>query len=236
MKIVFIVIGALMVLMGGACTAGGIGLAVVVGGDGWIDSDSGRLDTTTHALVSEVADIANEDPDGADFINDLEDFRFRMRAESNDASVPIFIGVGRAGDVSEYLSDVEHDVVNDIEFDNLSIDKTLVPGDRQPDPPIEETFWVESISGTGEQELNWEVRSGAYRFVLMNADGSPGVDVEAKFGLKIPYAMQIAIGLMIVGVIVVLAGVLIILVAARSSPKPPPPQPATTPAPPPAPA
>src|SRR5262245_52342127 len=98
MKIFFIIVGALMVLAGAGCTVGGGALAILVGGDGWIESDSGRIDTPTYALVSEVADIANEDPDGADFINDIDDFRFRFEAESNAASKDVFIGVGRAGD------------------------------------------------------------------------------------------------------------------------------------------
>ena len=232
MKIFLIIVGALMVVAGGGCTVGGAGLAILVGGDGWVNSDSGRIDTTTHALVSEVADIADEDPDGADFINDLDDFRFRFRAEPVSGAGDVFIGVGRAGDVSEYLAGVEHDVVNDIEFDDLQIDKTLVPGDNEPGPPAEETFWVDSVSGPGEQELDWEVSAGAYRFVVMNADGSAGVDVEAQFGLKIPYAMQVAIGLIVAGVVVGILGVIVILLAARSmSQQGPPPQPQAAPPP-----
>jgi hypothetical protein len=226
MKIIFIIIGALMVLGGAGCTIGGGALAVLVGGDGWIESDSGRIDTTTYALVSEVADIADEDPDGADFINDLDDFRFRFQAEPTAGGEDVFIGVGRAGDVSQYLAGVEHDVVNDIDFEDLEIDKTLVQGDDEPDPPRDQAFWVASISGSGRQELDWKVRAGSYRFVVMNADGSQGVDVEAQFGLKIPYAMQIAIGLIVAGVLVLILGVVIIALAARSprraEPEPPP--------------
>jgi hypothetical protein len=231
-KILFIIIGALMVLGGAGCTIGGSALAIVVGGDGWINSDSGRLDTPSYALVSEVADIADEDPDGADFINDLDDFRFRFEAEPNSGDKDVFIGVGRAGDVSEYFAGVEHDVVNDIGFTDLEIDKTLVRGTGEPDPPRDQDFWVESISGSGRQELEWKVRSGSYRFVVMNADASRGVDVDAQFGLKIPYAMPIAIALIVSGVVVVLLGVIVILLAARSGRKQPPPaeQPAAAPA------
>jgi hypothetical protein len=225
MKIFLIIVGALMVLAGAGCTMGGSALAILVGGDGWIESDNGRIDTPTYALVSEVADIADEDPDGADFINDLDDFRFRFEAESTSGEKDVFIGVGRAGDVSQYLAGVEHDVVNDIEFDDLSIDKTLVNGDDEPQPPRDQEFWVASVSGSGRQELDWEVRSGSYRFVVMNADASRGVDVDAQFGLKIPYAMQIAIALIVAGVVVAILGVIIILLAVRSSPPRPAPEP-----------
>jgi hypothetical protein len=58
----------------------------------------------------------------------------------------------------------------------------------------------------------------------MNADASRGVDVDAQFGLKIPYAMPIAIALIVSGVVVLLLGVIVILLAARSGRKEPPPQ------------
>jgi len=229
MKIVFIIVGALMVLAGAGCTAGGGALAILVGGDGWIESDRGRIDTATYALVSEPADIADEDPDGADFINDRNDFRIRFEAESSSGGKDVFIGVGRAGDVSQYLAGVEHDVVNDIAFHDLRIDKTLVAGNDKPDRPRDRSFWVASISGSGRQTLDWKVRSGAYRVVVMNADASRGVDVEAQLGLKIPYAMQIAIGLMIAGVVVLIVGAVIILIAARSSRGSPPQEPQQAP-------
>jgi len=229
MKILVIIIGALVVLAGAGCTVGGSAIAILVGGDGWIESDDGRLDTPSYALVSEVADIADEDPDGADFINDLDDFRFRFEAEPSTGDKDVFIGVGRAGDVSEYFANVEHDVVNDIGFTDLEIDKTLVRGNDEPSPPRDQDFWVASISGSGRQELEWKVRSGSYRFVVMNADASRGVDVDARFGLKIPYAMPIAIGLIISGVVVVILGVIVILLAARSGKKAPPPEPQPAP-------
>jgi hypothetical protein len=58
----------------------------------------------------------------------------------------------------------------------------------------------------------------------MNDDASRGVDVEAQLGLRIPYAMQIAAGLIISGIVVVIIGVAVILLAARSSRQPPPQQ------------
>ena len=222
MKIFFIIVGAMMVLAGAGCTIGGSAVAILVGSDGWIESDSGRIDTATYALVSEVADIADGDPDGARFLNALDDFRFRFEAESSSGAKDVFIGVGRAGDVSQYLAGVEHDVVNDIEFTDLQIDKTLVTGKDGPELPRGQSFWIASISGSGRQELDWKVRSGSFRFVVMNADASRGVDVDAQFGLKIPYAMQIAIGLIVGGIVVVILGAVVVLLAARSAPDPPP--------------
>jgi hypothetical protein len=231
MKIFFAIVGALMIFAGAACGVGGGALAIVAGGDGWIESDTGRIDTPTYALVSEVAHIADEDPDAADFINDLDDFRLRLRAEASDGD-EVFIGVGRAGPVSRYLADVDHDVVDDVEFTDLDIDKTLVEGGREPGAPGEQTFWDDSVSGPGRQELDWKIRAGSYRFVIMNADASRGVDVEAQFGIKIPFVTQIAIALLAAAAVLLVLGIVIIVLVARASPSRPP-APPTAQAPPP---
>ena len=234
MKIAVIVLGALVVLAAGACAVGGGTLAAVMGTDGRVESGTERIDTATFALVSEVADIAEEDPDAAKAIS-RADVEVRIRAESrNDKDT--FIGIARAGDVDTYLADVRRDIVNDIDFDpDFRIEKTLVEGDDEPDPPADQDFWVASATGSGQQTLDWEVAQGAYRLVLMNADASEGVDLDASIGVKIPFAFQIGLGLLITGLIFALIGVAMIILAVRSGPEPAPvrPQPSGPPPPPP---
>ena len=232
-KIVVIVIGALVVLAGAACATGGGALAAVVGTDGEVESGTHRVDTTTFALVSEVAEIADHDPDAAKAIS-RADVRLRIEAESQDPNDGVFIGVGRAGDVDRYLADVRRDIVNDVEFDDgITLEKTLVEGAGSPDPPSDQDFWVDSAAGAGQQRLDWEVEQGSFRFVLMNEDASEGVDVNASLGVKVPYAFQVGLGLLISGIVFALVGVLIIIMAVRSDAAPPPPRPVAQPAPPP---
>jgi hypothetical protein len=234
MKVVVIVIGALIVLAAAGCATGGGALAAVVGPDGEVESGRHRMDTTTYALVSEVAEIAEHDPDAAKAIS-RADVRIRVEAESQDPSEAIFIGVGRSGDVDQYLSNVRRDVVNDIGFDDdFDLETTLIAGSDAPAPPSEQDFWVEAASGPGTQRLDWEIEQGSFRFVLMNADGSEGVDVNASLGVKIPYAFQIGLGIMISGIVFALVGVLIIVMAIRSG-EAPPPRPTAQPAQPPPP-
>jgi hypothetical protein len=217
MKVLVIVLGVIIALLGVACAGSGAAVAAAVGTDGWIESDEGQLDTPTHALVSEVADIADQDEDAAEFF-DRVDLRLRVTVTTTDKDV--FFGVGPAGDVDAYLAGVEHDVVDDIDFDPLDLETTAVPGERAPEPPGDQPFWVEQVSGSGEQELDWDIETGSYRFVLMNADGSAGVDTQAKFALKIPYATGIIIGLLVAGSLGILIGVVMVVLAIRSGPKP----------------
>jgi len=45
----------------------------------------------------------------------------------------------------QYLAGVEHDVVNDIDFTDLQIDKALVRGEDGPEPPGGQSIWIASI-------------------------------------------------------------------------------------------
>jgi hypothetical protein len=226
LKIVLIVIGVLIALAGAGCTVGGVALLAAAGTDGWIESDTGRIDTTTFALVSEPALIEDEGPGAADRFDDLPDFRVRIEASQTSGNQPLFIGVASAADVDRYLSGVQYDVIDDFEFDPFRITKQLVPGERRPDRPGEQDFWEQSASGAGTLTLNWKLVSGSHRFVLMNANASDGVDLQASVAAKIPYVVQISIGLLVAGVIAVMLGILIVVLAARSGDKQ---QPASSP-------
>jgi hypothetical protein len=223
-KVFIIIVGVIIALMGASCVAAGATLGATVGTDGWIESDGGTLDTTSHALVSEVADIANEDEDAAEFFDEVE---FRLRATVESQEKEIFVGVGPAGEVTAYLSGVEHEVVDDIAFSPLQTDGTVIPGTREPGPPGDETFWVQQVSGSAEQELNWDIEAGSYRFVLMNADGSAGVNADTKFALKIPFVTGIMIGLLVVGGTFLLIGIVTVVLAIRSRGSEPPPTPSS---------
>ena len=62
-----------------------------------------------------------------------------------------------------------------------------------------------SATGTGTPTLRRRVAGGTWSVVMMNADGSPGVTVDANVGAKIKYLMAIAIALL-AGGLVLLAG------------------------------
>lgn len=219
MKVAVIIIGVIVALAGAGCTVGGAALAAVVGSDGWITSGTDRLDTPTYALTSESTELTDEE---AGWVADrFDDVRIRIRAEATDPSRHVFIGIGRAADVNRYLQDVEHDVITDIDFaGDFDISKSRRPGTRAPEDPASQTFWTHRASGPGRQEVDWNVVSGEYRAVLMNADGSRGVDTRGSFGVLIPHVFAFGIGLVVAGVIVMVAGIVIIVLAARSAAKP----------------
>ena len=51
---------------------------------------------------------------------------------------------------------------------------TVTGGADRPAAPQEQSFWVASTSGAGEQTLRWDVQDGDWRAVVMSADGGRG--------------------------------------------------------------
>jgi hypothetical protein len=100
------------------------------------------------------------------------------------------------------------------------------------------------VSGTGPQQLTWTPADGDWTVVVMNADGSAGVSVEASIGATVPALRGLAWGVLIAGVFLTVVGLLVVALAVRRRPVAPsygypgqvPPGPAAGGTPPPGPA
>jgi hypothetical protein len=64
--------------------------------------------------------------------------------------------------------------------------------------------------------LKWAIESGTYSFLLMNEDGSRGLDLEASIGIAVPSVLGgIGVGLFIGGLVVLALAVLMLYLAVR---------------------
>lgn len=161
--------------------------------DGYYTTSSERLHTGTYAIASGSLDL---DLDGAEELIEETDLgRVRLQAESSGGE-PVFVGVARSDDVARYLRGTAHTTVTDLDTDafGASFDPAYrdSDGDRRPAPPAERDIWAATASGTGEQSLEWKVRDGDWSVVVMNADGSRGVDTYVSAGAKLPFISPIA--------------------------------------------
>jgi hypothetical protein len=70
--------------------------------------------------------------------------------------------------------------------------------------------------GSGrEATLDWKVRDGSYRLVLMNADASRGVRVAGDVALTLPHLSRIAWILVGAGVLTIMGGLWLAVVQFR---------------------
>ena len=208
-----IVVGIIALVLAVPILIGGAALAAIFGTDGRFESGDEQIETSTRGLVSAVADISADAPiDRGDIALELE-----LLSASEK---PLFVGVGPAADVTAYLAGVNVERVDDFDFAPFRYRKTELPGERVPDPPGDQTFWVAQVEGSGEQRLSWDLRSGTYQVVVMNADGSPVVDVTGSIGVSISWIFPLAVGLLIVGALLLAAGILLIVFGAKRRPLP----------------
>ena len=67
-------------------------------------------------------------------------------------------------------------------------------------------FWDTKSVGTGAQTVNWLLRSGHWSAVVMNADGSRSVAVNARLAAHVSYLWWIVATLFVLGGLSLLGG------------------------------
>ncbi len=63
--------------------------------------------------------------------------------------------------------------------------------------------------------MTWETEAGRHSIVLMNDDGSGGVDLSVVFKAKIPSILGWSIGLLVGGIIALVTGGFMVYLAVR---------------------
>jgi hypothetical protein len=138
------------------------------------------------------------------------------------------MGIAPADAVSGYLDGVAHDEItpwdcfgflSDLEDEDVVY--TRNEGTIAPAAPGTEGFWVASVSGSGEQTLDWTIQSGEWALVIMNADGSPEVSADVRLGAQAPSGLgPIGLASVVVGLVAAVGGILAILPSRLTSPLP----------------
>ena len=180
-----------------------VGLTLVIAhlgfrdGDGYFMSGQERLTTSTYALTAEGLQLGDTVTD-ADWVDALGG-TVRIRAESADGS-PVFIGIARESDLHAYLAGVAHAQVE--EFRSGGPEYSVTNGTAAPTPPEKSGIWVASASGSGTRTAEWEVESGTWAAVVMNADGTRGVSADTEVGANVGWVAWLGLGLLGLGLAV----------------------------------
>ena len=126
----------------------------------------------------------------------------RVKVESKHES-ELFVGVAPSGEVDRYLQGVERTtMIPERAFNDRRLPVcTTTAGGAPSVPPASLPIWTRHSEGLGAQVITWPFEEGDWTVVVMNADGSRGLDVTVDAG-----ATFTGLGLLLV-VLLIAAGI-----------------------------
>lgn len=230
-RIAAVLIGGLILLASFGLLAGGTSISWLnrdfVDDEGYIMSGEAEIYTDAYALVSTDIDVEMGD-EVPPFIRSItgrgDIITLKLEAIDVDPGEEVFIGVARSVDAEAYLRDVSYDEVSQLSDSSTWRDRlpevSYVPhqGGAPSAPPTAVSFWDTFVTGSGTQVLEWEPVSGSFWIVVMNADGSPGVDLNMKVGARVPILDTVGNALIVGGLVALAVGAFIVYYGAIRRP------------------
>lgn len=194
----------------GSAIAGTYGLGTYQDSTGYLATQTHHYQTSAYAFSTESLNVGGG-------VGDLEAglVRIRISATSANAAKPLFIGIAPTQDVTRYLAGVRHDELRDIKFAPFSVAYRPIGHGAPKALPASQTFWRTRVSGTGTQTITWPVHTGQWSAVVMNADGSRGVSVDATLGARIAGAWWFVIAGYVLGALALVTGIALVRLGVR---------------------
>lgn len=210
-RIVALVVGALLLLGATGMLAGGnvvLALDDEWRQDGYLTSNKIPLATGGHAVAAAGIEVDAYTPES--LLGTA-----RLRAGSTDGRTPVFVGVARTDEAAAYLAGVRHATVTEI---GEHTEYTDHAGGAPVVRPADAGIWMAQATGSGTQVLTWPFGDGPWTVVVMNADGSAGIDVSTDVGATLPVIPRIGRWLLVGSLFVALVGIVMIAAAANAIP------------------
>jgi len=226
-KVLVVLFGGMLVLVGVPILFSGTALMGITrslgDGYGYIGVSGVDLETDTQAIVfrpMHIDEMVMDEiegpmvnywhPEPGDFI----DLKFTL--DSNTGK-DVFIGIAEESEAGPVFAGKSYYAIIDVDMDRPRDDPQITykrcSGDPIEGSPADLGIWTATAYGD-ELTLEWKPREGDYWIVVMNIDGSPGVDVDAGLGVKAPFLDFIGKGLFFGGLVCFGLGAVIIYVAA----------------------
>jgi hypothetical protein len=226
-NVVMVVVGTVLSLSSIGMLAGGVAVATAAatqGRDGFLTTPSGSFSVTSFAITSpnlETGAEAGIQPGSSGIPDGLA--TVMLEAESARGT-GVFIGVAPRAEVERYLTSVAHSELTSVNSVPYRTEYREIPGTRRPARPGSQPWWTVSASGPGTQRLVWPVVSGDWAVVVMNADATPGVDVQVRAGVRSGLFVPAAVALLLGGGLLLVAGLLLVVFGAMGLGRRDPPQ------------
>lgn len=207
MRFARIAFGLLLALVGLLVTvAGGIAAFWLVGPDNTVATGDQSLSSAGLAVMTAPDLIDRHGP--------------TLHVTASSAK-PVFVGIGQDIDVTSYLGGSQYTRI--VRFDlPSSFDRQEMKGKAAAvTAPGGLDWWTVKATGAGQQSLEWPIVDGRYSVVVMNADGSPGVDAKVAFGVELKGAFGSCLLVFGAGLVLLVVGLLLMFVRRRNRPLPP---------------
>jgi hypothetical protein len=216
-RVATLVCGALSVFLAVGLLVAGVALTVAdrVSRDsqGYLTSPSVSLSTDGYAITSEAIRFEANGPAWALPARTVG--TTRIHVQPANSSTPLFVGIARTAQVRRYLTGVRYQTVSGYNGGS-EVDSVLHQGSAPSTAPTQLDIWAARISGPGAQILTWTPSTGNWSVVVMNADASAPVSIDAQLAATVPALTWIATGLAVVGAVLLVLGVVLIVVVARA--------------------
>ncbi len=199
------VVGGIVALLATCLIVAGASLLWL---DGERDAD-GYFTTGPHAVSSPTFAISSA---GLEVVEDAPRWLFdqerlgTIRIRAIDSEKALFIGVAGTDSVLRFLNDVPHEVATGVGTDPFDVATRQSIGSRAPGTPVNARLWVASTVVDGSGEVEWDVEPGRWAIVVMNADGSAGIDARFELGAKVGFLVPVGVGFTVGGALLLMIG------------------------------
>ncbi len=180
-----------------ALVAGAVIQAFNMGTDpeGYTLSNTYQVRTSTNAFVLVVSPMRVDSTWSQLYTSNFAQAKWVVTA--TDPAKEIFVGWARATDGEPYSGHLNFEIGQDWHYSirsyyaRIEIPATTIVTSQGAStrPPAEESLWLKSSASKGSATLQydpvWDVNEGFNMLVVMNADGSSGVNVDIQLGYSV---------------------------------------------------
>jgi hypothetical protein len=214
LKILSAVAGIGALIVSAALVVGGATILTATGDDGFTQVPTLHVTNPAAGVVADDIDLYLDRNRNGFTISPGE---FRVLADI-ESSKDVFVGIGPDHEVMSYLEEAGY---TQTRFRGDEVRLTVPEGSVAGDPS-DQDFW---LATNADASLDWTVTEGDYAFVIVNRDGSAGLDLSIDGAVRVPFLRPIGGALLGIGIVMAVAGLALVYFGLRREDPPPPPEP-----------